>query len=210
VVSALPDAVIRAWATARSIARELPLPVADHGGWRVDTRSAEEECRYFFAAPLPEIALLAATITRPRVLIKLCESRDVLERLVPAGWVFEVDTWVMEGAPLAHASLPTGYHVERQHDRKRLAVRLIASDGSVAASGYGASALGVFAYDRIVTDERHRRRGLGRALMALLGEGASPSDRHVLVATAAGRALYESIGWCVRSDYTTAFIPAGA
>ena len=195
----LPDAVIRAWATARSIARGLPLPVADHGGWRVDTRSAEEECRYFFAAPVPGIAELAATINRPRVLIKLCDSREVLERLVPDGWAFEVDTWVMEGAPLARAPLPAGYRVEREHDVERIAVRLIADDGAVAASGYAGRALGAFAYDRIVTHDTHRRRGLGRAVMALLGEAASPGDRHVLVATVAGRALYESIARARRS-----------
>lgn len=206
-MSALSDAVIRGWATARSVARGLPVPVADHGGWRVDTRSASEECRYFFAAPVPELAALAATIDRPRVLIKLCDTREVLAKLVSAGWVFEGDTWVMEGFPIARGALAQGYRIEHIRDGERIEIRIVADDGTVAASGYGGRACGVFAYDRIVTDDRHRRRGLGRAVMALLGGAASPGDRHVLVATAMGRALYESIGWCVRSDYTTAFIP---
>ncbi|WP_241656516.1 GNAT family N-acetyltransferase [Sphingomonas oligophenolica] len=206
-MSALLDSVIRDWATARSVARGLPVPVADHGGWRVDTRSPGEECRYFFAAPVPGLAALAATIDRPRVFIKLCDTREVLARLVPAGWVFEVDTWVMEGAPIARGGLAPGYRVDRTQEGERVEVRIVADDGTFAASGYGGRASGVFAYDRIVTDDRHRRLGLGRAVMALLGEAASPGDRHVLVATAMGRALYESIGWCVRSDYTTAFIP---
>lgn len=202
-----PDSVIRDWATARNIARALPVPVADHGGWRVDTRSPGEDCRYFFAAPVPGLAALAATIDRPRVLIKLCDTRAVLAGLVPAGWVFEVDTWVMEGAPAVPGPLAPGYRVDRTLEGARATVRIVADDGSLAASGYGGRSRGVFAYDRIVTDDRHRRRGLGRAVIALLGEAALPGDRHVLIATAMGRALYESIGWCVRSDYTTAFIP---
>ncbi|WP_430984552.1 hypothetical protein, partial [Escherichia coli] len=57
--SASADAVdrelIAGWLHARSVARALPTPVADHGGWRVDTRSEQEWCRYVFADPAPAI-----------------------------------------------------------------------------------------------------------------------------------------------------------
>ena len=209
-VTPLADDVVRGWATARSIARALPAPVADHGGWRVDTRSASEECRYIFSAPVPGLVWLARTIDRPRVQIKLCDTRDVLAGLLPPGWAFEDATWVMQGAGIAAAPVAPGYRVEEMRTGNRIAVRVVAGDGSLAASGYGASARGVFAYDRIVTDDRHHRRGLGRVVMAVLGDAAAHDDRHVLVATAMGRALYESIGWQVCSAYTTAFIPDAA
>ena len=85
---------------------------------------------------------------------------------------------------------------------------ITAPDGTLAASGYAAETDEVFAYDRIVTSADHRRRGLGTAVMSLLGH--SGTDRRmpsVLVATDQGRALYESLGWRVLSPYATAFIP---
>lgn len=51
-----------AWLAGRSIARGLPLPVAVHGGMRVDTASPEEACRYVFAGPEPGLAALASSI----------------------------------------------------------------------------------------------------------------------------------------------------
>jgi GNAT superfamily N-acetyltransferase len=62
-------------------------------------------------------------------------------------------------------------------------------------------------YDRIVTAPEHRRRGLGRALMHALGAARrSASSTQVLVATAEGMALYGTLGWELRSLFTTAAV----
>ena len=63
--------------------RALPTPVADHGGWRGDTRSEQEWCRYVFADPAPAIAELAQSITQPRVYVKLCQDDADLKGPVP-------------------------------------------------------------------------------------------------------------------------------
>ena len=204
-----PD-LIHGWLAARSIARAVPPPVPDSGGWRVDTGSADETCRYVFAAPSVSITALSRRVGGPGIPIKLCASADVLKALVAPPWQIGTPAWMMEGAPATMPSLLTNYRLEVTGDRHRCRVSIVTEDGDVAASGYGATALGVFAYDRIATAAGHRRRGLGRRVMAALG-GLAPADaRHVLVATAMGRELYASIGWHVVSPYTTAVIPAGA
>lgn len=207
VTPPLTPAAVHDWVAARSIARDLPPPVADHGGWRVDTASAAEECRYFFAHASSAIATLANRIDRPRVFLKLCDSVEVLAAALPPRWTIIGETWMMEGGPCAMPVIDDRYRLERAGDARRLTVTIRDADGAVAASGHGAASGGFFAYDRIVTAAGHRRRQLGRAVMAALGEEAPVGAAHLLAATAMGRALYESIGWQVRSDYATAVIP---
>ena len=43
--------LLSAWLSACSIARGLPLPVLEHGGWRVDTSLPNELRRHVFARP---------------------------------------------------------------------------------------------------------------------------------------------------------------
>jgi GNAT superfamily N-acetyltransferase len=63
-------------------------------------------------------------------------------------------------------------------------------------------------FDQIVTDEAHRRLGLGTVVMLNLdavAEQAGATDR-LLVATEAGRALYERLGWTVLAPWSTAVL----
>src|SRR5436305_1649172 len=53
------DPALFAWLAARSIARGVPLPVASHGGYRVDTRSDTETARWVFAHAGPGLESLA-------------------------------------------------------------------------------------------------------------------------------------------------------
>ncbi|AZS73665.1 hypothetical protein DDE74_24345 [Streptomyces lydicus] len=58
----------------------------------------------------------------------------------------------------------------------------------------------------IGTEPAHQRRGLGRAVMAALaGRAVERGARQgVLVASPDGRALYEAMGWRLRSRVTAA------
>ncbi|KNC17271.1 hypothetical protein AC792_14390 [Arthrobacter sp. RIT-PI-e] len=70
-------------------------------------------------------------------------------------------------------------------------------DGEVAARG-SVSVVGEYAvYDRIETEERFRRRGLGTFVMRALTAGVLEEDitTGLLMASADGRALYEFLGW---------------
>lgn len=198
------------WVGARSISRGLPMPVADRGGICVDTGSPEERRRFMFARPAPAIRELAHSITEAHVAIKLCGAARQLLDLVPSGWTLQPQAYLMI-QPERHDPLPVvpaGYRIDVVDDGAASSVRIIADDGTVAASGHAAEYGGVFIVDRIATHAAHRRRGLGTALMAALGATQrSHGARRVLTATEDGRALYATLGWTVLSPYATVISP---
>ncbi|MBO9380409.1 GNAT family N-acetyltransferase [Sphingomonas histidinilytica] len=204
--------LIAAWLAARSMARDLPAPVPDRGGWRVDTGLPSEARRHVFTAACPGLVELGATVAEPRVLLKLAATYAELAALLPPRWRLEPLAFVMTCAggfgDGSEAELPGGYQLSVERDGDRAFARIVAPAGVLAASGHAAERDGVFIYDRIVTDAAHRRRGLGRALMlALQRTRRSPAARQVLTATADGRALYTSLGWQVHCPWSTAAIP---
>lgn len=204
-----PDLLWR-WVAARSIARGLPLPVPDRGGMRVDTGLPEEVRRYVFAGPEPGLRELAATIDAPHVYLKVCAAAAELRALLPPRWRLQPAGYLMahDGPPAAPIPPAPGYRVELLRDGAVRAARILAADGTTAASGFAAEHDGVFILDRILTDPLHRRRGLGRVLVTALGSmHRSSAARRVLVATEDGCALYSTLGWRVLSPYSTMVIP---
>jgi GNAT superfamily N-acetyltransferase len=198
---------VRGWLAARSVSRGLPAPVPDSGGWRVDTGSEEERRRYVFATTGPGISALAGRITETKVPVKLCASAAVFGPLLPSNWEILSEHCMMIAGPVERPApaLPHSYSLNLRASGPVTHATISAPDGTLAATGYAAEVDGIFVYDRIAVLEAHRRRGLGRALMAALAEArADPSSREVLVATDAGAALYASIGWQVYAPYTTA------
>lgn len=206
--SAIDLPLIQAWLHARSVGRELPLPVPDHGGLRVDTGQAQERMRYVFAEPVAGLAALAARIEQPRVFLKLCGSARQLAEHLPPRWQLQPMRWVMQSLSAAApcCTLPAGYRLERSAQGPVWTVAILRG-GDVAASGYAIAAAGVFVYDRIAVAPAHRRRGLGRCLMQALGSTHRAPDPQILVATDEGRALYRALGWQVLSPFATAVIP---
>jgi GNAT superfamily N-acetyltransferase len=202
--------LLAGWLGARSLAHGLPLPVPDHGGLRVDTGTPAERCRYVFAGPAKGITELARSITEPQVFIKMCGTGGQLLELVPPGWQLQTGGYLMtqEGTPAAAPSLPAGYRIDLEEKNLIATARIFAEDGSLAAIGHAAEYAGVFVFDRIATAAAHRRRGLGRAVMAALGSmQQSGAAQRALVATDDGRALYSTLGWSVLSPYSTVAIP---
>lgn len=104
-------------------------------------------------------------------------------------------------------ALPAGYLLDVRTSQAITTARILIGDGAVVASGHAVEYAGVFVFDRIVTEAGHRRRGLGRALMAALAaRQRSGGARRVLVATEDGSKLYASLGWHTQSPYSTATI----
>jgi len=105
-----------------------------------------------------------------------------------------------------------GYRVQAERAGAIVSVRLVTESGDVAASGQAAVDGAFAAFDQIVTSEAHRRKGLGRCVMAALSEAAIGlgATHGVLVATEAGAALYTALGWSVVSPVTAASNSAGA
>jgi Acetyltransferase (GNAT) family. len=204
--SYLDPQMVRAWLAARSLSRGLPAPVDDRGGFRVDTASAEEQVRWVFVHPCDGLREIAERTVAPRHFIKLCGTPDELMAQLPARWKLQPVSYFMINAGAADApSLADGYRLELQRTGNVTCAAIRSEDGQLAACGYGAETDTVFIYDRIRTEESHRRRGLGRAIMAALGQvKRDRAKAEVLTATEEGRALYLSLGWRVLSFYVTA------
>jgi GNAT superfamily N-acetyltransferase len=201
--------LVKGWLTARSIARGLPAPVDDSGGWRVDTHLPTETRRYVFANVTGGLQKIAESISSPLIFLKLCGSEAAMRAALPPRWTILTSSYFMtlDGEAYGPRTLPPGYEMEIYQINAVIAARVLTKDGALAASGYAAEAEGVFVYDRIVTEPPHRRRGLGSAVMQALGARRRSNDaRQALVATEEGRGLYRTLGWAVRSPYTTAVI----
>ncbi|WP_277968530.1 GNAT family N-acetyltransferase [Sphingomonas echinoides] len=149
---------------------------------------------------------LADAIDTPRMFLKACAPPTDVLAIVPPRWTLQSVAWMMLQVPQATdpaARLPNGYRLDLTTQDEVLYAVVLDAAGSPAASGYAASAGGVFCYDRIVTQPDHYRRGLGRVIMATLGQHQPAGTHRVLAATNAGRALYETLGWQVVAPYTT-------
>lgn len=200
--------LLRAWLTARSVARHLPEPVEDFGGLRVDTNSETETRRWVFPAVVDGIGRLASSIHQPRNVIKLCGTANELAAALPPNWVVEEGRWFMALDGIGQATpepLPPGYRLQQHRDGPVAKVEIVTDSGELASSGYAAETAEAFVYDRIETDPHHRRRGLARAVMAALGRcRRSPTSQQLLVATTDGMRLYATLGWRTLSPYSTA------
>lgn len=200
--------ILNAWLSARSVARGLPLPVAEYGGFRVDTKSDAEVARWVFPRAGPGLESIARSIGKPGYLLKLCGAADELRAALPAGWEIHAPGYFMRagGEPPAR-HLPDGYRIEVKRVGIVWEARIFSESGALAASGYAAETPDVFIYDRIVTAPEHRRKGLGHALMRSLHDARQQmSGPELLVATEDGRALYSTLGWETISPYSTASI----
>ena len=206
------DALLFGWLAARSIARGLPAPVADRGGFRVDTAGEVEIRRWAFARPGEGLSELGRTLDAPGYFLKLCGSGEDLLAALPPRWRLQDEPgYVMRGPEIQPppAALPAGYRLQLDRDARGSRVAILAPDGALAASGTAAEVAGVFVYDRIITEPDHRRRGLGRVVMVALRETRTDrSATELLVATDDGRALYATLGWTVISPFATAEIPS--
>lgn len=204
----LDPQLVNAWLTARSIARGLPMPVPDRGGFRVDTQSDAEVKRWVFPKTGPGLEWLTHSITEPRYLLKLCGSADELLTVLPSGWEIHAPGYFMRASRSpGETSLSKGYRIDTKRIGMVVEVRILSDTGALAASGYAAETSDVFVYDRIVTAPEHRRKGLGQMVMATLHAAKQQANAvELLVATEEGRALYSTLGWQMISAFSTASV----
>lgn len=202
--------VVEHWVKGWTLARGTPPPVEDSGGWRVDVGWPDQRMRYVFARLAPEILSLAGRIADPWIFLKACVPVEELRRFLPPVWSVRPPGFMMTwDEPMRAVMTPAGYSLELVDARTVSVARIRAATGEEAAIGRVALSGGFAIYDRIETHPDHRRRGLGRAVMGALASVAVSrgGTRGVLVATAQGRLLYESLGWRMHSPYATAFLP---
>ena len=197
---------VREWLTGRALARGLPLPFFDQGGWRAEIGSDSEQRRWVFAGLTSELRLLAETLTDPALKLRALATPEAMRAHLPAGWIVGAPSFAMTGPVPTETrlSLPRDYRLELQESATSAHAFVLHASGELAASGHGGRSAEAFVYDRIVTQPEHRRRGLARAVMAALGSACRDAVPGLLVATEEGRPLYETLGWRVVSPYASA------
>ncbi|WP_303830722.1 GNAT family N-acetyltransferase [Asticcacaulis taihuensis] len=202
--------LIATWLKGWALAHEVPLPAPCGNGWHVEVGLPDQKARYVFAAPEPAFWQLAETITEPLVYLKVCAPHDEIKNLFPSRWATEHRGFMMtrQGPPPPVQALPAGHRLTLTERSTGLTCTVHAEDGSHAASGSVVLADDMAVYDRIRTEDKHRRKGLGSVIMTTLQQAAHDRGRRrdMLCASHMGRPLYETLGWQVHSLYTSAVI----
>jgi GNAT superfamily N-acetyltransferase len=204
--------LLERWLTGWSLSRGFPLPVREQGGLSVEVGMPSQLRRYVFLDAGPALQACAEQIHAPYVYLKAAVDPEVLRAALPARWVVEEPGYVMQApAPMtSNMQPPPNYVVERAEEYGAKLVRVLHASGELAASGRVTIHDGCAVFDQIVTSESHRRRGLGTVVMQNLNDLAAQTkvSERLLVATEAGRSLYESLGWRLLSPWSTAALAA--
>ena len=151
-----------------------------------------------------------AAVDAPYIYVDFAAPRDKILELIPRHWQLRDPMWLMAAGADRPAARPTpDFIIEVDESAERFEAVARHIDGSSAARGvlglHGTTAV----YDQIVTEPQFGRRGLGSAIMAELGRRAAYRGvtQSLLVATADGKALYERLGWTLRSDIVSVISP---
>lgn len=200
-----------AWIYGWAISRDTPAPIQRAGYWEVRVGKPEQTTRYVLPHLDREVLKqLVADEPAAGTWLKVCAPMESVSPLLSEGWKIHAPEFLMSVALARGAeSLAAGYRVQIERVGALLRATVLTEDGDLAASGQAALDGAFATFDQIVTDEAHRRRGLGRSVMAALTNGAlDHGARHgVLVATEAGAALYAVLGWATVSPVTAASMP---
>lgn len=203
-------ALVAKWLRGWALSREKPAPEPIVGGWRVEVNEPDQVARYVFPRADETLQHLTQTIHPALTPIKVCAAPDEVAPLLTPPWVIDRTSPMMIKTALAatDASVANGYSVVVTGTSEVLIAFAVTSKGDIAAGGRAALIEDIAVFDRISTQEAHRRRGLGSAIMRALENAVAARDaqRGMLVATEAGCALYQTVGWEMYAPYTTAIV----
>ncbi|MFA6060311.1 MAG: GNAT family N-acetyltransferase [Taibaiella sp.] len=204
--------IVASWIKGWTIARGTSPPIPDHGGFRVDVAWPEQKVRYVFPYPSEGFQHLANTITDSWIYLKVCASPEIIKHFLPPRWIIQPLGFMMVCSQLINplsAGLPDGYSLDITEALPVSTVKILTLDQQLVAIGHLSFVDDFAIYDRIETKPGFRRRGFGSIIMHALGVIANTYGREkgILVATAEGKTLYETLGWETYTLYTSAVIP---
>lgn len=204
--------LLERWLKGWSLSRGVPLPVREDGGLSVEVGMPLQLRRYVFLDAGPELLARAGQIDMPHIFLKVPVEPAVLQAVLSARWSVEEPGYLMLGpeAMSKEAQLSNEYRIEIGAEHGAQLVRVMHASGELAASGKVVLHDGCAVFDQIVTEEAHRRRGLGTVVMQALDTLAreAKTTERLLVATEDGRGLYTSLGWKLIAPWTTAVLPS--
>jgi GNAT superfamily N-acetyltransferase len=210
--SALDQSVAaQAWTYGWAICRHTDAPIPCAGYFRIFVGKPEQVTRYVLPHLDHELLRrLVCTEAAPGTWLKVCASVESVSPLLSSRWHIHDPEFLMSTNRAGRCgSALEGYRLHTEQVGALMLAKLIADTGELAASGQAAIDGGFATFDQIVTAEAHRRKGLGRCIMAALSNCALKlkATRGVLVATEAGAALYQALGWTLVTPVTAASVP---
>lgn len=196
---------IRAWA----LSRKLPAPLDFASGFKVNVGYEKQKTRYVFPELNEDFIRLAKGIQEPWIFLKVCALAADVKKSVPEKWKIQPQGYMMccfKRMHIPDRSLHADYRLERDIDDPDVSVvRIYTQEDEPASIGRLVIIDDLAVYDRISTDEKHRRKGLATVVMKELEQIALAKgiSKNFLVATEEGRVLYEALGWTLYSVYTS-------
>ena len=199
--------IFTAWERGWAVARGIPLADPIDDGLRVRCDQATREIEYFALHAdddPPAIDRLAALVLAERpvtwLTVPTLEPERTVAALERAGLSLVLEAEQLMAVDLsAHPdrALDPRYTSEVSAADDVVEVLIHDASGAQAARGYAGLDADDAVADRILTEEGHRRRGLGGAVMSLLARTSleQGTRRGLLVASEEGQLLYGALGW---------------
>lgn len=198
-----------AWARGWAVSRGTPPPVVIAGGLRITTDRAAAVSRYVLdPGDWRGAAVLGRELTVTGTEIKIAGSAARLRTALSGDWTMYGPHHLMTAEfTRGVAEVPSSYHARIVDDEGALLGVIRDSAGDLVASARLAPSGPYGVVDRVRTRPADRRRGMGRAVMAMLGNRALDDGltTGLLSATTEGRALYRALGWTIRGEMAGAF-----
>lgn len=202
------------WAFGYCAARGYARPViatVPSALW-FDVGKPDQAGRFILGNASGEAAAAAfAAIEAPHIYVDIAAPRGTILPHIPPRWQARDAMWLMAAGTDILAAPPTpDFTIEVDESDHRFEAVARHADGALAARGVLGIDGTIAVYDQIVTEPQFGRRGLGSAIMAELGRQAvrRSATECLLVATTDGKALYERLGWTLRSDIVSVISPA--
>ncbi|MEU7579865.1 GNAT family N-acetyltransferase [Streptomyces sp. NPDC041068] len=193
---------VETWVMGWAVSRCTPPPVEKPWGFYIEVAGKAVEVGRHVLPETDEslVRRAAASVTAPRTWMKMPGEPEEIEPWLSPGWVMayeETGHLMATDLKVTHPVEPEGYTVTVETIGSVIHARVHDAGGRQAAQGQMAVVAEAAVADQVVTDDAHRRRGLGRFVMRTLADHALKEGAHVgvLGATDAGRALYETLGW---------------
>ncbi|MGW8376936.1 GNAT family N-acetyltransferase [Streptomyces sp. ODS28] len=198
----------RTWTHGWTVSRRTPPPVERPWGLSIEVGAEGHMLRHVVpSAEGDAIRAAAEAAPGPDAWLKIpAEPREVWPFLPPGWVVVEEDPGHLMAADLCETgpAAPEGYAASVEVCDGVTFVVVRDAAGERAARGQAAVVGEAAIVDQVVTEEAHRRRGLGAFVMRTLADRAVAEGAvlGILGATDAGRALYETLGWKAHAGLT--------
>ncbi|MCC9070639.1 GNAT family N-acetyltransferase [Flavobacterium sp. F-65] len=207
----IPLDILEKWLKGWALSRELPLPIKYKSGYMIDVGYENQKKRYVFTEPNNDYIQLSKSIDEPWVYLKACTAPDKLKSMLSKKWVIEPQGYMMSCSTqmsFSNRNLSDDYKFEFDNYNSTFVIRIVTKNGELTSIGRVVLVDDLAIYDRISTEENHRRKGLGTILMKELEKIALANNvsNNFLVATEEGKSLYLSLGWEIYSLYSSAVI----